>query len=300
MKNLCIVFCFLLCSVSAFSQELKATVTVNSTQLSFADPNTLKAFENTVTEYFNNTVWSDEEFEDHQRIEVDFTIFIKDDPAPSQFIADISFQALRPVYNSNYKSPVLSYVDKDIAFSYLDLQPIQNNTNSYTDNLSSMLSFYAQIILGADYDTFSPNGGEVFYQNAQDIMNRVPTTVAAGTGWTREGGENTRFFYIENIFNPKIRNLRQSIYEYHRMGLDIMHKDQDKALAIMTSAITTLETVNKTYPNSMITQVFSDTKIDEIVQVFKGGTNGQKDKVYKIMVNIDPARSSTYNEINRL
>lgn len=299
MQLLHVVIALLLSTVSLYSQELKATVNINAPQLNKADPSTLQTLENTIKEYYNNTVWSDEDFETEERIEVDFTIYIKDDPSATSFVADISFQSLRPVYKSSYKTPVLNFVDKDVVFTYQDLQPVQDNTNAFTDNLSSMLSFYAHIILGADFDTFSPNGGEPYFQNAQDIMNRVPASIAGNSSWTKEGGEYTRYLFIDNMFNPKIRNLRQSLYEYHRLGLDIMYTDQDKALAIMTSAVTSLETVNKTFPNSMISQVFADTKIDELVEVFRGGTKGQKDKIYKIMVGIDPARSSTYNKINQ-
>lgn len=282
------------------AQELKVTVKVSAPQLTNADAGSITVLENTISEFYNNTVWTDEDFEDHERIEVDLTVYITDDPAPNQFTADITFQSLRPVYGSVYKSPVLNFVDKDVKFVYQNQQPIQNNSSSFTDDLSSMLTFYAHAILGFDYDTFSPNGGEEYFRNAQDIMARIPAGVAASNqGWTKDGPDYSRYFLIENIFNPKIRNLRQSYYEYHRLGLDIMHNDQDKALAIMTSAMTALETVNRTFPNSMIIQLFADSKISELVQVFKGGTKGQKDKVYKIMVIVDPARTASYDKIKQ-
>ncbi len=288
------------CSFSTSAQELKVTVTVSAPQLTNADQGTLETLENTISDFYNNTVFTNEEFEEHERIEVDFTVYITDDPSPNSFTADITFQSLRPVYKSNYKSPILNFVDKDVKFLYQDNQPVQNNSNSFTDDLSSMLTFYAKAILGYDYDTFSVNGGEAYFQNCQDIISRIPASVlASNPGWTKDGPNYSRYFFIENIFNPKIRNLRESFYDYHRLGLDIMNSDQDKALAIMTSAVTSIETVNRTFPNSMIVQLFADSKIDELVQVFRGGTKGQKDKVYKIMVIVDPARTAQYDQIKQ-
>ncbi len=282
------------------AQELRVTVTVSAPQLTNANQGSIENLESTISDFYNNTVWTNEEFEEHERIEVDLTVYITDDPSPTNFTADITFQSLRPVYKSNYKSPILNFVDKDVSFVYLDNQPIQNNSSSFTDDLSSMLTFYAHAIIGYDYDTFAPNGGEEYFRNCQDILSRVPAgVVASNNGWSKEGSQYSRYFFVENIFNPKIRNLRESFYEYHRLGLDIMNKDQDKALAIMTSAITTIETVNKTFPNSMILQMFTDSKIDELVQVFRGGTKGQKDKIYKILVRVDPARTAQYDKIKQ-
>ncbi len=290
---------FLFISNALFGQELNVKVEVKAPTLSFADPKVTKTLENGISEFFNNNKWTEEDFEDDERIEVNFTLYITEDLSPTSFTADIRFQTLRPVYNSNYVTPILNISDKSYNFTYQELQPIQNNEFSYTDNLSSLMTFYAYLILGYDFDTFSAQGGEKYFRKAQEVLNNIPPSEGANNeGWTNES-ENGRYFMIETLFNPRSTEMRQMSYDYHRQGLDIMHQDQNKALAVMTSALTSVDRVNKAYPNSLIVQMFTDAKNEELIEVFRGASEGQKAKVQDILISVDPSRADRYYNISK-
>jgi len=300
LKKLLFFLSFLWLSSTVFSQELNVKVEVKAPTLSEADPAVMNTLKNSVSEFFNNNKWTDEDFEDDERIEVNFTIYITDDITATTFNADIRFQTLRPVYNSNYVTPILNVADKSFSFGYQELQPIQNNSQTYTDNLSSLLTFYAYLIIGHDFDTFSPLGGDKYFRQAQDILNNVPPSEGdLNKGWTNQE-EVGRYFMIENLFNPRTSEFRQSVYDYHRQGLDLMHSDQNRALAVMTSSLSTLEKINKAYPNSMIVQMFTDSKNEELIEIFRGASDGQKSKVKNILVTVDPSRADRYQNITRI
>ena len=205
---------------------------------------------------------------------------------------------MRPVYGSNYKTPLLNIVDKSVTFSYSEFQPIENSTNSYVDNLSSILTYYAHLILAFDYDSFESLGGEIHFQNAQNIINLLPSGISnADNGWKILGIDRNRYWLVENALNPRVKNLRTAMYEYHRKAMDNMHQDPGLSLAVMQSSLTTLNDIENSFPNTYYIQCIADTKREEIVEIFKGADKGMQTKVHDIMVNIDPAQASLYGEI---
>lgn len=288
---------FILCTLIFLSrsnsdaQELNLSVTVNFPALKSADPKTLKTFETAVREFYNNTQWTEQVFEKEERIEGEIRFNIKNDPGTNVFVADIYVKTGRPVYGSSYSSTVLNHVDKDVTFSYEALAPILNNKNNFTDNLSSILTYYAYIILGYDYDTFSALGGESYFRIANDIINNIPTNVSNGDrGWNSLGSERNRYWLIENLLNPRVKKLRQAMYDYHRNGLDKMHGDVGLGKAIMLSAIKSVGQVSSSYKNAMVIQMFSNSKRQEILEVFSNSIKSEQRQVYKVMSVIDPSQ----------
>ena len=273
-------------------------VTVNAPRLQLVDPKVFKTFEKEAFNFFNNTKWTDNEYEDHEKIEGNINITITEEISATVFTADFFVQAIRPVYNSNYKSQILNYVDKGVTIAYTENQPLQNSRSNFIDPLSSLCTFYAYLILGYDHDTFESNGGDQYFQIAQNIISNLPASVSDGTGWDPNFRSNTsRFNVVENLLDPRARPYRQAIYEYHLKSLDNMHSDSGKSRAIMVSAITAINQVNRAMLNSGIIQMFSDSKREEIIEIFKGGDRGQQTKVFDLMVNMDPARTSDYAKI---
>lgn len=292
-----IVRLILLCTLIFLSrsngdaQELNLQVEVNYPALKSADPKTLKTLETAVREFYNNTQWTDQAFEKEERIEGTIQFNIKNDPGTNVFVADIYVISGRPVFNSSYTSPILNHVDKDVSFSYEALAPILNNKNNFTDNLSSILTYYAYIILGYDYDSFSAMGGEPYFRIASDIIGNIPTTVSNGDrGWNSLGSERNRYWLIENLLNPRVKKLRQAMYDYHRNGLDKMHGDIGLSKAIMLSAIKNVGQVNTGYKNSMVVQMFSNAKQQEILEIFQNSIKSEQRQVYKVMSVLDPSQ----------
>lgn len=295
---LCLLF--ITYTVLGQAQELNFDVTINTPKLKLADPKVFETLESAITEFINNTAWTDDDFEPEERIEGVLQINIKEDLSTNTFVADFYVSTSRPVYNSNYYSSTLLLVDKDAGFSYEQYGPLFNNMNSFSDNLSAIISYYAYVVIGTDYDTFSPMGGEKYFQIAQSIVNSVPPSVSgADRAWNAVGSKTNRYWLVENLLNPRVKPYRQAIYDYHRKSLDEMHSDPERSRAVMLSAITAIGDVNESFPNSMILKLFSDTKRKEIVEVFDVASQGEKDKVYNIMTAIDPALSSEFNSLRK-
>ena len=296
MKNTILPFLISLFSTLAIGQELKIDVQVNAPRLVNADPRIFVTLEKQITEFLNNTKWTDDDYEDYERIEGSLNVTITADQNATNFTADFFFQSIRPIYNSNYKSPLLNLVDSGVSFTYNEAQPIENNTNVYVDQLSSILTYYAYMMIAFDYDSFSPLGGDPYFNLAQDIVNSIPSdNRAASTGWQTSGNRFNKYWRVENMLNPKVRPMRQAFHEYYIGAMDQMTVDMDKSKAIIVSALTTIKGVNSVYPNSVAMQMFVDSKREEILELFKGSGKGQQKKVYDIMVKLDPAQASEYN-----
>jgi len=296
---------FLALSLMAFAsfvqaQELQATVSINTPLLQKTDPQVFKQLEIAMTEFLNSQRWTDEDYEQEERILVNISLNITDELTANEFKGDLIIQSSRPVYGGDYQSVMVSNVDKGIQFTYEQFQPLQFSENLFIDNLSSILSFYAYIIIGMDYDSFSPFGGDDYFQAANDIVNIVPNNLTSKyKGWRSLDGNQNRYWAIENLLNPRMRPIRQSNYDYHRLGLDMMHKDVEAGKSVMLKAIEAVGVVNKAQVNSMLVTMFADAKGPEIIEVFKEGTTQQKSQVKKVMSKMDPANSSKYNTIGR-
>lgn len=300
MRTLLYTFVLLGLTFSSIAQELNLDVTINTPRLNIADPQVFRTLETAIADFYNNTVWTDDDFSPEERIEGTVQINIKEDLSTNTFVADFLVSSARPVYNSNYYSPTIKLIDKAVSFSYEQYGPLFNNASSFSDNLSAILSYYAYVILGIDYDTFSPLGGETYFQIAQSIVNSIPPSVSSSDGaWTAIGSRRNRYWLIENLLNPRVKPYRQAMYDYHRRSLDDMHKDPDRSRAVMLSSMTSIGDVNDNFPKSMILKLFSDTKRQEIVDIFDVASQGEKDKVYNIMTEIDPALSSEFNSLRR-
>jgi hypothetical protein len=298
MKKIYIVFALIMTFGLGKAQDLNFDVKISTPKLATADPKIFKTLERSITEFFNNQKWSDNEFEEHEKIEASVQITITEDFSTNSFAADFYIQSLRPVYGSNYNSQMMNYVDKNIRFGYEELQPIQHSANNFYDNLSSILTFYAYMIIGLDYDSFSPLGGEKYFQTAQNVVASIPSNVSAvDPSWSPSGNNFNRFKMVENMLNPRVRSFRQAFYEYHRKSLDIMTSDVPKARAIMLSSLKSVQDVDKSFPNSMILRMFADSKGAEIVEIFKQSDRATQKRVYNMLTQIDPSQASQYSAL---
>lgn len=297
MKYFSILLLSLFVISSGGAQELNINVQVKAPRLQLVDPKVFETLEKEVYEFLNNTRWTDDEFEDFEKIEGNLNITITEELSNTSFKADFFVQTIRPVYKSNYKTQVLNFVDKGVPFVYRELQPIENSFNTYIDPLSSLLTYYVYMILGADYDTFSPLGGEAHFNTMQNIISAIPPNIAKGSGWDPQGNRRNRYWMLDNFLNPRLKPMRQANYEYHRLSMDNMHEDADKSRAILVSSLTTIDQVNNAEQNTAIVQMFVDSKRNELIEIFKGASRGQQTKVYDIMVSLDPAQASRYSEI---
>ncbi len=302
MKSKVLFFSIILLTIwshsSLWGQELNFKVTVDKlpiASLQKSDPNFMKILAKKVEEFMNNTKWGDDEFKDYEKIKGNMLIVITEELSDRVYKADLSLQTERPVFNSTYVTPMLNIQDKNITFTFDEMTFFQKTINTFTDNLSAVLSYYAFMTLGLDYDSFRANSGDPFYKKAQEIILSLPPNVASDDGWKsiRQGDKN-RYWLNENLQNPLYRQFRQAFYEYHRHGLDGMYSEPDKSRAVILSALTAIGQVNLDVPNSYLVQAFCDAKSYEIIEIFKVADRGQKDKVRSIMSDVDVIRKRDY------
>jgi hypothetical protein len=297
MNRTIAVLLFLAFGASAAAQELEVKVTINTPKLQTADPAVFGTLKTAIEEFMNNQKWTNEVVEQTERIKMDIVMTISKELSATSFEAELSLQSIRPIFGSTYESPMLKHQDKEVIFSYQQFQPLEYSQSVFMDNLTSILAFYAYMALGMDFDSFALFGGEPYYQMAQDIVNRIPPSISTSApGWRSVDGARNRYWLVESVLAPRSRAFRQTIYDYHRQGLDVMHKDMSAGRAVMTGAIETLADVNRNYPNAMILQVFANTKSDEIIEIYKGATVAEKDRVIRTMEQVNPPKASAYRQ----
>jgi hypothetical protein len=288
----------LFCSFTSFAQELQVSVKINAPIVQLTDPKVFLTLESGIKDFLENQRWSEDAFEPEERIQVVINLTITEERSATSYKADLAIQSVRPVYKSNYETPMLSHVDRDVTFTYEQFQPLQFSQNNFNDNLSSILAFYAFIIVGMDYESFSPFGGERAFLNAQDVINAVPSAVAErNPGWRSIDGNRNRYWIVENMLSPRVRPLRQAMYDYHRQALDVMHKDTGAGRAIILACLEEINKVAQNYPNAMVVQMFSNAKSNEIMEIFKAGSPTEASKVVQIMTRLDAANAAKYRSL---
>ena len=293
-----IPFIFLLITPGLQAQEFNAVVTVSTPKLQSTDPAVFKTLERDVQEFLNQERFTEDDYKPIERIDINIQINIAAELGTNNFQADIAIKAIRPVYGSEYKTVLINHVDREIIFSYQEFQPIENGTDFFKDNLSAVFSFYAQLILGLDAESFAQGGGDVYFQKAQAIINQVPPTISENDkGWTALSRKTTRYWIAENLMNSRFKSFREAWYNYHRKSLDMLHSNPGLALVTMVDALKEIEKTNVSYPNSVGVLMFVTTKGDEIVEIMKNADRAQKATVYDIMRKLDPSNSGKYNVI---
>jgi len=250
------------------AQELNATVNVLIPQQVISPPEFFNTMKSTITEFLNGRKWSKDTWQNNERIQCTFQITIEQQVDNRSFKGSLQVTSSRPIYNSDYKTSVLNINDRDFEFVYQENTMIQWSNDQHRDNLSSVLAFYANLILAMDYDSFAMEGGTDHYLTCQAIINNAQN--AAEPGWrSNEKGRQNRFWLIENILSQSFKPIREFLYNYHRKGLDKLYLDQAGAIASMSAAIDGLNDVHRIKPSSYNMQVLFYSKSDEIVNIYK-------------------------------
>ncbi len=296
------VFLFLLLSFVTFNtlsaQEIVFDIRITTPTLQLTDPKVFRTMENAVTELINSRRWTENEYLPDERIKCNVQINITKEQSETNFDAELTIQATRPVYGSTYETILLNHVDRDFNFSFEEARPLIYSENQFTDNLSHVLAFYVYMILGLDNDSFAPYGGDQMYQKAQEIISAVPGSNPP-RGWRANDGNRNRYWLAENIQSPRVRPFRRSYYDYHRLGLDMMHKDAVAGRNAISAALDEIEKVNVSYPSAPILIAFVNAKSQELADIFIQATPPEKQKVYRVLTKIDPSAAARIPELRR-
>lgn len=294
MRNILIVLLFGF-GIIGFSQELNCTVVVNAQQTGNENLPIFKTLEKQLKEFVNNTKWTSKNFASQERIDCSMIINVVNYSGEA-FQASLQVQSSRPVYGSSFTSPVHNFNDKDFNFRYLEFQNLIFNPTQYESNLVSVLAFHVNMILGLDAESFSENGGDVYFKQAQTIVNYSQQD-ASFKGWKLADGLQSRFALIDNLLSPTFKEYKQVIYNYHRKGLDVMSGNVKEGKEQIAESLKLFQAMNSRRPNSFLLRTFFDAKADEIEQIFSDGPNVNIASVKETLQKVAPMHSSKWQNI---
>lgn len=298
MKKAVVLILMLTYSVFSFAQELRCNVQVVSSQIQGTNKQVFQTLQTAIYEFMNNTAWTNHVFSNQERIECNILINLQDHSG-DEFNGSIQVQSRRPVYNTSYNTTILNYKDDNVRFNYVEFEPLEFTINEHRSNLTSILAYYAYVIIGLDYDTFSLYGGTEFFQNAEHIVTNAQN--APEKGWKAFESRKNRYWLIENILNDRYEGIREFLYQYHRLGLDIMESKEAQGRSKIAESLELLQKVYRQKPDPYLFffDLIMNAKSDEIINVFSESFMAEADRVYKILVEIDPTRADKYKKIKQ-
>jgi len=281
-------------STAGRAQELNCTVTVIAPQISNVDVSRFDALEDGIREFMNGRRWTNDNFEFEERIECTIQLTVSEAIGSTVFKGSMQVQSSRPVFNSDYKTPVLLVNDGDIQFEWLDNSTILFNPGQHRDNLSSLLAYYACMILGMDYDTFSLEGGTPHFLQAQAIVANAQN--AGERGWKASQGKQNRYWLVENHLSQTFRPVRTCLYNYHRKGLDVLFQDIEGGRLTIAESLIDMRSTNRIRPGSYNIQVFFLSKSDEIINIFSPAPDAERGRLLPILKQLDPGNIQSYDQ----
>ena len=298
MKKLLFLITGLMLFQSLSAQDLNARVQILSPQLQNTNERIFTVLEASIRDFLNNRRWSVDPLQAQERIDCNFVITVTNWDGSGSFKAEAQIQSSRPVYGTSYNTTVLNINDKDFDFNYSEGQPMDFTDQNFTNNLTSLLAFYAYIITGLDYDTFSKNGGTPYYNKAQLVVNNAQN--APNKGWKAFENLRNRFWLSENLVNKTYAPIRESLYEYHREGLDVMSGNQQKGEKAILNILPKLQKIDKQKQGSMLPNLFFTAKADELVKILSTASPQERMRAYNFLAEIDPANISKYDALKKV
>jgi len=284
---------------AVMSQELYCNVQVSAQKIQGSNREVFQNMQRDIYEFMNSMVWTDNVFNFSERIECNLLINLDEQLSADEFRGTIQVQLSRPVYNTTYESTVLNFVDNNFQFRYVEFQPLEFNPSSHTSNLVSVLAYYAYLLIGMDFDTYSQGGGTPYFQVAEKIVTNAQN--APEQGWKPYDGSRNRnrYWLIKNILDSEYGGVRQFLYLYHLKGLDRMESDMTQARTEIYESLRRLQEVYRRRPDPFMyyMTVIIDAKADEIVNIFSQGFPEEKNRVVQILTEIDPANETKYQKI---
>ena len=292
-NHLICILCLLLGSLCLKAQELNCRVQINTDQIGGTDKAVYESFKNNLTEFLNTQHWTELTFGRQEKIDCGF-MFIFQKTEDNVHTVELQIQSRRPVFNASYVSPILN-LRQSLEFEYQEGQTLEYNPNNISDNLTATIVFWVYFIMGMDFDTFSPKGGEFFFQQAQHIVTQAQGSL--GDNWKAHADDNNCWSWMDAITNETQQVYRQLAYQYHRLGLDMMYDNMEEARANVGKALTLLESVKNNDARSPLLSNFSDAKLDEVIQIYSKAPQKEKDSIYDLLVQLYPGQSGRIEAI---
>jgi hypothetical protein len=302
MRKIILTVLFSFFCVIVFSQELKATINLVTNQVgNNVNRNTFQTLKTSLVNFLNNRKWSSETYAQNERIECTFLLTIESTEEINVYSASLTIQSARPVYNSSYLSPIINYKDDKIKFKYQEFQQLDFNENrvagndALTSNLTAVFAYYAYMVIGFDASSFSKNGGDIYFQKAQNIVNNAPDGNDI-SGWRAFDGVRNRYWLVENVLNSRYSVFNEIYYNYYRMVLDKMYEDEKAGRQELIKVLEQIGTFNTDNPNTMINQFFFQGKSTEMVKILSKALPAEKATAKTILLKLDIANAAKYKD----
>lgn len=286
------------------AQELQARLSIITSKVSTTvDRKIFQTLQTGLTNFLNNRKWSNDVFQPAEKIQCSFLLTIEEAQAGNIYKGKLTIQAARPIYNTTYDSPILNFIDDDVTFKYVEFQPIEFNENRIQGNdplvanLTAVLAYYANIIVGLDYASFNLRGGDPFFQKAWNIVNNAPESGNQIDGWKSFESLRNRYWLAENLNNSRFAMLHDAVYSYYRSGMDIFYENEEAGRSGILNALNFLSNLSRDNPNSMILQVFFQGKSNELVKVFSKAGPDVKTRAREVLTKLDLTNANAYKEL---
>jgi len=300
MHKCLLILLFSLAIKNAKAQELKARVTVNATRIgNNVNRNVFLTLQTALNNFLNNKKWGPDNFQPKEKIECNFVLTLEATDEVNVYSSQLIIQAARPIFNSSYNSPIINFQDEGIGFKYVEFQIMEFNDNriagsdALASNLTATFAYYAYMVLGFDYASFSPRGGDLFFQKAQNIVNNAPEGRGI-SGWRLFDGQRNRYWLVENMLNSRYSLMHDVYYNYYRLGMDKLYENENAARAELLNVLNLLNTFATENPNKMISQFFFQGKSTELIKIFSKALPPDKARASELLQKLDLTNAAKY------
>lgn len=295
---------FILSVQAADSQEIQARVSIIANKVSTTvDRKIFQTLQTALTNFVNTRKWTSDVFQPAEKIQCSFLLTIDEATGNNIYKGKLTVQAARPIFNTTYDSPILNFIDDNITFRYVEFQPVEFNENRvqgndpYVANITAVLAYYINIILGLDYASFNVRAGDPYFQKAWNIVNNAPESGRDIGGWKSFEGFRNRYWLAENLNNSRFALVHDALYSYYRSGMDLFYENEEAGRTGILNCLNFLSNLNRENPNSMIVQVFFQGKSNELVKVFSKANPDIKERARDMLTKLDLTNSAAYKEL---
>ena len=297
--RLLITLLLLLCGFSIHSQELQVKISINSSQVEGSDKSVFENLQQTLEQWMNEKQWTELQFQKNERINCNFNITVsKYDKANNRFTCTAMIQANRPVYNSAYTTTLYNNKDGDFNFDFVQFDQLNYNDEMIDNQLTALLAYYAYLIIGLDLDSFGPMAGTEVLLRCMNLTNNAQDL--GFPGWKAFEDSRNRFAIINDYLDEAMKPFRQLQYDYYRKGLDEMSNNAERGRANVSEALELLKQAHQDKPLSLLPQIWTDYKRDELANIYKGkGTQKEKEAVYNILFNLNASQNDAWEKIKQ-
>ncbi|MCC6817367.1 MAG: DUF4835 family protein [Bacteroidia bacterium] len=297
MKRLVVtILLFTVFAVKSQNQDVEATITIIHPKVQISNTQIFNSLQQSISQFINQKLWCSDKINNIERFKLTMLIDITAyDMNTYSFEGTMQIQATRPVYGSTYNTVLFNQLDQSINFTYQEFQAMEFQQNANVYNLTGILAYYVNIVIGMNYDSYASEGGTPYFQKAREIVNASQSI----DGWRPNDGQSlkNRFYLVDNLLNDRYLPVRKAFYSYHLNGLDVMNKDVVKGRDEIYKALESFEDITKVYPNSMLVKVFFNAKYKELIEIFKGAPSAEQNKAIELLSRMDPANKSFYDTI---